>query len=47
MREIDPSNDDLTYTGGGTVVDIDVFSNISFLLNLERRLIFSIKNWLM
>jgi len=29
MREIDPSNDDITYTGGGTVVDIDVFSNVS------------------
>lgn len=28
MSEIDPANDDITYTGGGTVVDIDVFSNV-------------------
>lgn len=36
MREVDPSNDDITYTGGGTVVDIDVFSNIS-LSDLRKR----------
>lgn len=36
MTEIDPSNDDLTYTGGGTVVDIDVFSNAS-LTDLRKR----------
>lgn len=36
MCEIDPSNDDITYTGGGTVVDIDVFSNVS-LADLRKR----------
>lgn len=29
MREIDPTNDDVIYTGGGEVVDIDVYSNKS------------------
>lgn len=36
MKEIDPSNDDLTYTGGGMVADIDVFSNAS-LNDLRKR----------
>lgn len=29
MREVDPANDEIIYTAGGTVVDIDIFSNIS------------------
>ena len=36
MREVDPSNDDIIYTGGGTVVDIDIFSNAS-LAELRKR----------
>lgn len=36
MREVDPSNDEIIYTGGGTVVDIDVFSNVS-LSDLRKR----------
>ena len=36
MQEVDPSNDDITYTGGGTVVDIDIFSNVS-LNDLRKR----------
>jgi len=28
MKKVDPINDDITYTGGGKVVDIDVFSNV-------------------
>lgn len=29
MKEIDPTNDEIIYTNGGMVVDIDIFSNIS------------------
>lgn len=36
MREVDPTNDDIIYTGGGTIVDIDVFSNVS-LNDLRKR----------
>ena len=36
MREVDPSNDDIIYTGGGTIVDIDIFSNVS-LADLRKK----------
>lgn len=36
MRKVDPSNDDIIYTGGGTVMDIDIFSNIP-LSELRRK----------
>ena len=41
MREVDPSNDDVTYTGGGTVVDIDVYSNASLAEMRKRTDIFN------
>lgn len=36
MKEIDPGNDDVIYTGGGKIVDIDIFSNVS-LAELRKR----------
>lgn len=37
MKDIDPVNDEVIYTGGGTVVDIDVFSNKSLKEIKEKR----------
>lgn len=36
MREIDSVNDDVIYTGGGTVVDIEIFNNIP-IANLREK----------
>jgi len=36
MREIDPVTDDVIYTSGGTVVDINIFNNIT-LADMKKR----------
>lgn len=36
MKDVDPANDEIIYTGGGKVVDIDIFSNKS-LEELRKR----------
>jgi hypothetical protein len=37
IREIDPVNDDVIYTGGGTIVDITVYNNIPLSRLKEKR----------
>lgn len=36
MREVDPVDDEVIYTGGGTVVDINIYNNIS-LADLRKK----------